>query len=89
MFVTEIRVEVRKREFCVCERETVVGKGSGSSSCVCVCVCERERGDGSRGFLIGKQMNNVSLGWTRKGDRNKCCVYRRERESIFSGMGHM
>ena len=60
------------------ERETVVGKGSGSRSCVCVCV--RERGDGSRGCLIGKQMNNVSLGWRRKGDRNKCCVYRRERE---------
>ena len=55
------------------ERETVVGKGSGSRSCVCVCV--REGG----GCLIGKQMNNVSLGWRRKGDRNKCCVYRRER----------
>ena len=26
-----------------------------------VCVRERERGDGSRGCLIGKQMNNVSL----------------------------
>ena len=48
--------------------------------CVCVCVCERERGDDSRGCLIRKQMNNVSLGWRRKGDRNKCCVYRRERE---------
>ena len=44
-----------------------------------VCLCERERGDGSQGCLIGKQMNNVSLGWRRKGDRNKCCVYRRER----------
>ena len=54
-----------------------------------MCVCERERGDGSRGCLIGKQMNNVSLGWRRKGDRNKCCVYRRERESNFSGMSHM
>ena len=45
MFVKEIRVGVRKREFFVCERETVVGKGSGSRSCVCVCVCvcERER----------------------------------------------
>ena len=74
MFVREIRVGVRKREFCVCERETVVGKGSGSRSCVCVCV--REGGV----CLIGKQMNNVSLGWRRKGDRNKCCVYRRERE---------
>ena len=42
-------------------------------------VCLRETGDGSRGCLIGKQMNNVSLGWRRKGDRNKCCVYRRER----------
>ena len=58
---------------------------------VCVCLCERERGDGSRGCLIGKHMNNVSLGWRRKGDRNKCCVYRREREreSNFSGMSHM
>ena len=87
MFVREIRVGVRKREFCVCERETVVGKGSGRRSCVCVSV--RERGDDSRGCLIGKQMNNVSLGWRRKGDRNKCCVYRRERESNFSGMSHM
>ena len=42
MFVREIRVGVRKREFCACERETVVGKGSGSRSCVCVSVCERE-----------------------------------------------
>ena len=75
MFVREIRVGVRKREFCVCERETVVGKGSGSMNCVCVSVRERERG----GCLIGKQMNNVSLGWRRKGDCNKCCVYRRER----------
>ena len=50
---------------------------------LCVCVCERERGDGSRGCLIGKQMNNVSLGWRRKGDRNKCCVYRRERERVI------
>ena len=84
MFVIEIRVRVRKREFCVCEREreTVVGKGTGSRSCVC--VCERERGDGSRGCLIGKQMNNVSLGWRQKGDRNKCCVYMREIESNFS-----
>ena len=70
-----IRVGVRKREFCVCVRETVVGKGGGSRSCVCVSVRERERGDGSRGCLIG-----VSLGWRRKGDCNKCCVYRRERE---------
>ena len=54
----------------MCERETVVGKGSGSRSCVCVSVRERERGDGSRGCLIGKQMNNVSLGWRRKGDCN-------------------
>ena len=83
MFVREIRVGVRKREFFVCVRETVVGKGSGSRSCVCVSM--RERG----GRLIGKQMNNVSLGWRRKGDRNKCCVYRRERESNFSGMSHM
>ena len=84
MFVREIRVGVRKREFCVCEREreTVVGKGSGSRSCACVFVRERERGDGSRGCLIGKQMNNVSLGWRRKGDRNKCCVYRRERVTL-------
>ena len=71
----------------MCERETVVGKGSGSRSCVSVCV--RERGGGV--CLIGKQMNNVSLGWRRKGDRNKCCVYRREREreSNFSGMIHI
>ena len=54
-----------------------------------VCLCERERGDGSLGCLIGKQMNNVSLGWRRKGDCNKCCVYRRDRESNFSGMSHM
>ena len=47
---------------------------------LCVCVCVRERGDGSRGCLIGKQMNNVSLGWRQKGDHNKCCVYKRERE---------
>ena len=45
MFVREIRVGVRKRDFCVCERETVVGKGSGSRSFVCVRV--RERGGGS------------------------------------------
>ena len=54
-----------------------------------LCVCERERGDGSRGCLIGEQMNNVSLGWRRKGERNKCCVYRRDKESNFSGMSHM
>ena len=42
MFVREIRVGVQNREFCVCERETIVGKGSGSRSCVCVSVCERE-----------------------------------------------
>ena len=41
MFVKEIRVGVRKREFCVCERETVVGKGSGSRSCVCEGEIER------------------------------------------------
>ena len=83
---------MRKREFCVREREMVVGKGV-EAGVVCVSVRERERGDGSRGCLIGKQMNNVSLGWRRKGDRNKCCVYRRERErereSNFSGMSHM
>ena len=28
---------------------------------VCVCVCARERGEGSRGCLVGKQMNNVSF----------------------------
>jgi len=54
-----------------------------------VCLRERERGDGSRGCLIGKQMNNASLGWSRKGDRKKCCVYRRDRESNFSGTSHM
>ena len=42
MFVREIRVRVQKREFCVCERETVVGKGV-EAGVVCVCVCERER----------------------------------------------
>ena len=44
-----------------------------------VCVREREGGV----CLIGKQMNNVSLGWRRKGDRNKCCVYGRERERVI------
>ena len=52
---------------------------------LCVFVREREGGV----CLIGKQMNNVSLGWRRKGGRNKCCVYRRERESNFSGMIHI
>ena len=33
---------MKKREFCVCEREPVVGKGSGRRSCVCVSVRERE-----------------------------------------------
>ena len=81
MFVREIRVRVRKREFCVRERD---GSREGEwKQELCVCVCERERGDGSRGCLIGKQMNNVSLGWRRKGDRNKCCVYRRERERVI------
>ena len=83
MFVREIRVGVRKREFCVCEIERVVGKGIGSRSGACVSVRERERGDGSQGCLIGKQMNNVSLGWRLKGDRNKCCVYRRETERVI------
>ena len=83
MLVREIRVGVRKREFCVCVRDGS-REGGGSRSCVCVFVRERERGDGSRGCLIG-----VSLGWRRKGDYNKCCVYRRERESNFSGMSHM
>ena len=73
MFVREIRVGVRKREFCVCVRERRQS-GRGVEAGV-VCVCERE----GRVCLIGKQMNNVSLGWRRKGDRNKCCVYRRER----------
>ena len=64
----EIRVGGCESEsfVCVCEREMVVRKGSGSRSCVCVSVRERERGDGSRGCLIGKQMNNVILGWRRK-----------------------
>ena len=77
---------MKARVLCVCEREMVVGKGSGTRSCVCVSM--RERGDGSRGCLIGKQMNNVSLGWRRKGDRNKC-LHERERESNFSGMSHI
>ena len=63
----------------MCERETVVGKGSGSRSCVCVSV--RERGDGSRGCLIGKQMNNVSLGWRQKETAtNVVSTGERERE---------
>ena len=73
MFVTEIRV----------------GGAKARVLCVCVSVRERERGDASRGCLIGKQMNNVSLGWRRKGDHNQYCVYRRDRESNFSGMSHM
>ena len=87
MFVREIRVGVRKREFCVRERDDS-REGEWKQE-LRVCVCERERGDGSRGCLIGKQMNNVSLGWRRKGDRNKCCVYMREIESDFIGMSHM
>ena len=63
----------KARVVCVCvrerERETVVGKGSGSRSCVCVSVRERERGDGSRGCLIGKQMNNVSFITKMKTER--------------------
>ena len=43
MLVREIRVGVRKREFCVREGETVVEKGGGSRSYVCV----REREGGS------------------------------------------
>ena len=66
----------KARVLCVRERDGS-REGSGSRSCVCVSV--RERGDSGRGCLIGKQMNNVSLGWRRKGDRNKCCVYGRER----------
>ena len=79
MFVREIRDGGAKaRVLCVRERD---GSREGEwKQELCVCVCVRERGDGSRGCLIGKQMNNVSLGWRRKGDRNKCCVYRRERE---------
>ena len=53
MFAREIGIRVRKREFCVCERETAVGMGTGSRSY----VCEREGGV----CLIGKQMNNVSF----------------------------
>ena len=41
MFMREIRVGVRKREFCVCERETVVGKGV-EAGVVCVSVREIE-----------------------------------------------
>ena len=79
MFVRQIRVGGAKaRVLCVRERD---GSREGEwKHELFVCVCERKRGDGSRGCLIGKQMNNVSLGWRRKGDRNKCCVYRRERE---------
>ena len=55
MFVREIRVGVRKREFCVCERETVVGKGSGSRSC----VCERET-------VVGR---GVEAGFVRERER--------------------
>ena len=75
MFVREIRVGVRKQEFCVCVCVRDGRREGGWKQELCVCVCVRERGDGSRGCLIG-----VSLGWRRKGDRDKCCVYRRERE---------
>ena len=40
MFVREIRVGVRKREFCVCERD---GSREGEWKQE-LCVCERERG---------------------------------------------
>ena len=45
-------------------------------------MCERER-ERQRGgvCLIGKEMNNVSLGWRRKGDRNNVVsTGERERE---------
>ena len=89
MFVREIRVGGAKaRVLCVCVRD---GSREGEWKQE-LCVCERERG--GRGVcLIGKQMNNVGLGWRRKGDRNKCCVYRRERErereSNFTAMIHI
>ena len=73
MFVREIRVGGAKaRVLCVRERD---GSREGEWKQE-LCVCVRERGGVC---LIGKQMNNVSLGWRRKGDRKKCCVYRRER----------
>ena len=53
-----------------------------------MCVYERERGDGSWGCLIGKQMNNVSLGGDEKETATNV-VSTGERESNFSGMSHM
>ena len=73
---------VRKREFCVCVRETVVGKGSGSRSC----VRERERERG-RVCLISKQMNNVSFITEMKTERRAqqmLCV--RERVILVLGV---
>ena len=43
-------------------------------------VCERESGGGV--CLIGKQMNNVSLGWRRKGDATNV-VSTGERERVI------
>ena len=78
MFVREIRDGGAKaRVLCVCERD---GSREGEWKQE-LCVCERAREGGV--CLIGKQMNNVRLGWRRKGVRNKCCVYRRERERVI------
>ena len=50
-----------KSESFVCVRERRWSGRGVEAGVVCVCVCERERGDGSRGCLISKQMNNVSF----------------------------
>ena len=55
---------------------------------LCVCVCERERGDGSRGCLIGKKMNNSVWDGDEKETATNV-VSTGERESNFHGMSHM
>ena len=42
MFVREIRVGVRKREFCVCVSERRLSGWGVEAGVVGVCVCERE-----------------------------------------------
>ena len=68
------------RVLCVCERD---GSREGEwKQELCVCVCERERGDGSRGCLIGKQMNNVSFITGMQTERRlqqMLCLQERER----------
>ena len=76
MFVREIRVGVRKREFCVCERETVVGKGSGSRSC----VCERESERGEFVWSVNKRIMSVWDGDEKETATNVVSTGERERE---------